>query len=890
MQTGNTDNNKPILFITFNDTENEAIRTCFKNAQDIPYKKQGFMLTRGIFGNHVALHYHSPEKGDGAELYINRVLNTLRFSAIVLVGIACGANVQANDNKQAVGDVLLSKELINARELRIGDQTVIRGARIPSGDRLYEFFFNARHTWTVGEREVSSKALVHTGSILSGAPLVDNLEKKKELFALYHNEPIGYEMEGTSLFKVCHSREVGHTEWIIVKGVSDFGDGTKGEEKDKRQKLASQNAVSFCLHTFSREGFEYYGARTANEISPNEIEKPTVFISYNRNDFDYANMLESGIQDIAEVHRDTKDIQSWGSITDFMNTIGIRDFAVLVISDEYLKSHYCLYEVVQLMKQSVWEDKSMYVIMDSAKGIYKTQTRIEYSNHWAQATNDLEKRIAQLPPAASSPYVDELKMYNFILLSIGDFMAKVSDANNPPCDKAVSEIRKRINTYSNNNVTSETGDNVGSSKANKTDNYSVMAEILAKYADKIFKDQSLNGFAWGQNMTVLRCPKEDWWKTSDIQFDLQNIEYSLSKLCDYDRDLNKETLADGFQNYSSYIFPKTNSENKDRLMLANRPYSFTDNAGLILQLVKTDWRTLQYFWHTLMNEAKRKIYIDDYFINEDIKFPNSLCLHLVIITNEGKVMLTRNNPTKNDKKGWAVSLGEQISPDDIATAFYICKNRHCEEQAFTEEEWKKVQNVWDKKYPYYFNGVISDNNKKFLTKYEAENNPLFNEYILSKKDEPERYYVPKGPDEDCAAIWIQRTLKEELGIEESSGFYNIDDARFVALNLEGDMPNLTLCCILSLNVKSTELLNKLRVNERIDYEFHEVGFIDIDEIPNELLGITQNFYPYHPSSHIRMAYAYIFRKSYEELLLAFSESYQNGGMKEYGQGFFCSRP
>jgi len=323
--------------------------------------------------------------------------------------------------------------------------------------------------------------------------------------------------------------------------------------------------------------------------------------------------------------------------------------------------------------------------------------------------------------------------------------------------------------------------------------------MFVKYADQIFQEHTLKGFVWGKNMTVLRCPKIDWWKTTDIRFDFLNNEYSIvDELWRYDRSLNADKLRSDFQNYSDNIFPKTNSENKDRLMLVNRPTSFSDNAGLIIELRKTNWKTLQYFWHTLMTESKRKSYVDDYFNGEAVCFPNSVCLHLVILTNNGKVLLTRNNPTKNDKKGWAVTLGEQLSLEDIEI-----------------------------------------------------------------------------PDEDCAAKWIQRALEEELGIDKRDNFYDIDKARFVALNLEGDMPNLTLCCVLQLNVNDDRLLDKIRSNERIDYEFLEVGFIDIDDIPSEMLEITRLYSPYHPSSHIRMAYAYMFQRSYKELILALHNLYKN---------------
>lgn len=77
------------------------------------------------------------------------------------------------------------------------------------------------------------------------------------------------------------------------------------------------------------------------------MEKPTVFISYKRDKSDIVNKLEVKIGGRAEIKRDTEEIGAWESITTFMKSIRTQDFAILVISDNYLKSVACMYEVIQ---------------------------------------------------------------------------------------------------------------------------------------------------------------------------------------------------------------------------------------------------------------------------------------------------------------------------------------------------------------------------------------------------------------------------------------------------------------------------------------------------------------------------------------------------------------
>ena len=58
-------------------------------------------------------------------------------------------------------------------------------------------------------------------------------------------------MEGIGLAYSMAS--VDNLNWMIVKGISDFGDGNKKYEKAMRQKMASENAVEFCKNLFETE-------------------------------------------------------------------------------------------------------------------------------------------------------------------------------------------------------------------------------------------------------------------------------------------------------------------------------------------------------------------------------------------------------------------------------------------------------------------------------------------------------------------------------------------------------------------------------------------------------------------------------------------------------------
>ena len=99
---------------------------------------------------------------------------------------------------------------------------------------------------------------------------MDNPITIKEIFEVYNNEPIGYEMEGFYAVEACRQQPI----VFIVKGVSDFGDGAENEEaKEESQKLAAKNAVAFCHYVFSKEGLggiQRVSNKTSIEVENNQ--------------------------------------------------------------------------------------------------------------------------------------------------------------------------------------------------------------------------------------------------------------------------------------------------------------------------------------------------------------------------------------------------------------------------------------------------------------------------------------------------------------------------------------------------------------------------------------------------------------------------------------------
>jgi nucleoside phosphorylase len=170
----------------------------------------------------------------GALQTVTKAIESLRPAAVIMAGIAFGVDEQ----NQAIGDILVSEDL------RLYEpQLVGAGANIPRGHRphastwLLDACRNADLHWP--------GATVRFGCVLTGEKLVDNLGFREQL-RRFEPEAIGGEMEGAGLYAACQDAKLG---WILVKGICDWADGKKEQDRRPRQQLAARNAAEFVLHT-----------------------------------------------------------------------------------------------------------------------------------------------------------------------------------------------------------------------------------------------------------------------------------------------------------------------------------------------------------------------------------------------------------------------------------------------------------------------------------------------------------------------------------------------------------------------------------------------------------------------------------------------------------------
>lgn len=226
-------------------------------------------------------------------------------------------------------------------------------------------------------------------------------------------------------------------EPIIIETLSLLN-GFNGcnDEKDFYTLISN---IKVIVENISR----YLKSDELTDANHNDSSKPSVFVSYNETSGGaFVEELKIQISETANLHIYKDDMHAWESLKEFMKTIRHQDFVILVITDQYLKSEACLYEITELIKDDNWDGKTMFCVLD--KSIYDKSNHIKYIKYWDKQAKDLDKQISQIPNSASSSQCERLKQLRRATDEIGQFLSKVSDSNNPNQYSAIRIIRERL--------------------------------------------------------------------------------------------------------------------------------------------------------------------------------------------------------------------------------------------------------------------------------------------------------------------------------------------------------------------------------------------------------------------------------------------------------------
>lgn len=161
------------------------------------------------------------------------------------------------------------------------------------------------------------------------------------------------------------------------------------------------------------------------------MNKPEVFLSYAWGGESEAivNELENAFaQKGIVLTRDKRDLGFKGMITDFMQQIGKGNAVITVISDKYLKSPYCMFELLEIYRNRNFQRRIFPIVMQDAS-IFDPIPRLQYLTFWKDKIKEFDTAFRENGWDAINVIGNDYKVYETIFRQYGVVVNVLKDIN-----------------------------------------------------------------------------------------------------------------------------------------------------------------------------------------------------------------------------------------------------------------------------------------------------------------------------------------------------------------------------------------------------------------------------------------------------------------------------
>jgi isopentenyldiphosphate isomerase len=167
-----------------------------------------------------------------------------------------------------------------------------------------------------------------------------------------------------------------------------------------------------------------------------------------------------------------------------------------------------------------------------------------------------------------------------------------------------------------------------------------------------------NAIGWDDALSLQTCPvlSRGWW-ASEIRLNHSTTRFSLPK--EYGRH---------YQEYfKRYYQEKRFFDDGTKIMLMRNPVAFSDSPTLVLETKEALFSQIQFYRDNVaVLTSKRDEHIRKVVDELSVLFPHPLCMHVVVVTKDDKVLITKRSPKVIYFPGtWSCSIEEQLSPQDL---------------------------------------------------------------------------------------------------------------------------------------------------------------------------------------------------------------------------------
>jgi len=147
-------------------------------------------------------------------------------------------------------------------------------------------------------------------------------------------------------------------------------------------------------------------------------DNPRIFLSYSWRNKEKANDFKGvGIT----LTRDIRDTQYKTDLKEYMRSVRDHDYMLILISDYFLRSVNCMFEVMEIFKEKEFNKRVLQIILDDAN-IYTAKGRLSYIHYWEKEQCDLNCLIKSGDLKNLGSIFKDLKQLDNICSNIGEFL------------------------------------------------------------------------------------------------------------------------------------------------------------------------------------------------------------------------------------------------------------------------------------------------------------------------------------------------------------------------------------------------------------------------------------------------------------------------------------
>lgn len=191
-----------------------------------------------------------------------------------------------------------------------------------------------------------------------------------------------------------------------------------------------------------------------------------------------------------------------------------------------------------------------------------------------------------------------------------------------------------------------------------TEIHSKLASFLKEHKSRIISPYPALG--WDGAISIQNCPNmREGWPMDQIELILDNSYFKIPE----------EYIKSYSEYFKHYYHKKRFFDDRDKFMITSNPTNFSDTPTLKINVNKTKYSVVQYYLNNVYEDsAKRDSYIADLLGSPQLRanFAHSFCMHMVVVTKDQKILLTKRSPkVAYYPNMWSASIEEQLSTDDF---------------------------------------------------------------------------------------------------------------------------------------------------------------------------------------------------------------------------------